>query len=171
MRNLRDVADVELLRSVYYALCQSLLLYCITCWGSAAKTNLLQVERAQRSVLKVMFRKPYRFPTVDLYRLSGVLSVRQLFISRVSVAVHRSILASDDNTRITDRRVYRLPVPTCKTSFAFRFGTPMKHIIYNVVAKHCDIRNRPIFETKRLVNKWLLALSYNSTEDLLRVET
>ncbi|KOB75896.1 Uncharacterized protein OBRU01_06467, partial [Operophtera brumata] len=51
MRNLRFVACVDTLRLVYYALCQSLIVYCVTCWGCAGKSFIIQAERAQRSVL------------------------------------------------------------------------------------------------------------------------
>lgn len=167
MRKLRDVACVDLIKSIYFALCQSLLLYCVTCWGSAAKTYMLLVERAQRSVLKVMLRKPYRYPTIDLYRDIGVLNVRQLFILRTSTAVHRSLLTSANYEVLTKRRNYKIPAPSCKTSFAQRFGEFIKAHVYNSVVKFCHIKNKPVYEAKRIINKWLLNLAYDATEDVL----
>ncbi|XP_063837548.1 probable RNA-directed DNA polymerase from transposon BS isoform X1 [Ostrinia nubilalis] len=52
-RNLRRVANTDVIKMVYYALCQSLLTYCITSWGGAPKSSMLHLERAQRAILKI----------------------------------------------------------------------------------------------------------------------
>ena len=54
-KKLGRVANEATLKMVYYALCESILSYCITAWGVAHKTHLLKVERSQRSILKVAF--------------------------------------------------------------------------------------------------------------------
>ncbi|CAH2238904.1 jg13712 [Pararge aegeria aegeria] len=43
-------------------------------WGGSNKTSLLRLERAQRAILKVITKKPYRYPTIDLYKDCKVLS-------------------------------------------------------------------------------------------------
>ncbi|CAG9097769.1 unnamed protein product [Plutella xylostella] len=52
-RRLRDVANPEILKTVYLSLAQSILSYCIPAWGGADKTAMLRLERAQRAVLKM----------------------------------------------------------------------------------------------------------------------
>ncbi|GBP97314.1 hypothetical protein EVAR_48027_1 [Eumeta japonica] len=52
-----------------------------------------QVESVQHSVLKVMIKTSYRYPTRNIYGDGGALFVRQLFILRTSVSVHENILA------------------------------------------------------------------------------
>ncbi|CAB3251301.1 unnamed protein product [Arctia plantaginis] len=74
-KNLRQVADDKLRRSVYFALAQSLLTYCITTWGGAPRSTLLELERAQRAVLKVSLTLPFRYPTSLLYKKAKVLTV------------------------------------------------------------------------------------------------
>lgn len=66
-KKLRHLAKFELLRTVYYALVQSVLGYCVVAWGGACKKYLIRLERAQRSLLKVMTFRPFRFPTKELY--------------------------------------------------------------------------------------------------------
>lgn len=75
-KKLRYSADENLLKLIYVALCQSIITYGISVWGSAAKTTMLAAERAQRSVLKVMLLKPFRYPTHSLYAEAKVLTVR-----------------------------------------------------------------------------------------------
>lgn len=52
------MADIELLRMIYYALAQSVMDYCGEIWSGALKTHLLTLERAQKSILKVMTFSP-----------------------------------------------------------------------------------------------------------------
>lgn len=58
---------MNLIYSVYLALAQSTLRYCMTMWGGALKTSVLQVERTKKAVLEVASKKPLRFPTVDIF--------------------------------------------------------------------------------------------------------
>lgn len=51
-KKLRHVLSSDTLVTVYYALAQSILTYCISIWGAAAITHLLPLERAQRSITK-----------------------------------------------------------------------------------------------------------------------
>lgn len=79
-KNLRHITSKKLLNQIYIALVQSVLIYCIPIWGGAIKTKFMEIERAQRSVIKVMYHKPYRFSTEKLYTISGLLTVRKLYI-------------------------------------------------------------------------------------------
>lgn len=161
---LRDSASVEQLRLVYLALCQSIIQYCITVWGGAAKTHLLSLERAQRAVLKVMSKKPYRHPTSQLYSECEVLSVRQLFVLRTILRKHRSVPLPDPNRRSKKPVCPRTP---CRTSFAKRHYTVMSSKLYNVSNKHLNITLLSRHELKDKVSKWLQTLDYHKTEDLL----
>ena len=73
---------------VYYALAQSIIDYCITSWGGASKSHLIEVERAQRALLKVGAGLPYRTPTVELYKDWDLLTVRQTFIMHIVIKKH-----------------------------------------------------------------------------------
>lgn len=79
-KTLRHVTTKDLLNQIYISLAQSVLGYCLPLWGGATKVKFLELERAQRSLLKVMFFKPYRFPTEQLYLTAGLLSVRKLYL-------------------------------------------------------------------------------------------
>lgn len=171
MRELRNVACFSTLKSVYFALCQSLITYCIKCWGSATKTFMIRVERAQRSILKVLLHKPLRYPTSELYKNCGVLTVRQLFILRTSLSVHKTVLASPEYSAMLKRRIYRLATPPVKTVLARRFGEFVKAYVYNSVLKHCNIKDMTVVEAKHTIHKWLSMLTYDGTEKLLQILT
>ena len=47
-------------------------------WGGATKTKFLELERAQRCLIGVMFTKPYRFPTTELNSLTDIPSQKSI---------------------------------------------------------------------------------------------
>ncbi|KAJ8722663.1 hypothetical protein PYW07_007549 [Mythimna separata] len=153
---------------VYCALCQSILTYCITVWGGAAKTLLLPLERAQRAVLKVMTFKPFRYPTVQLLDDCKTLSVRQLFILGTVLRKH-STLKYDKS--ITTKRRSRVVCQTyrCRSSLAARHHNVISCRLYNKINIQCNIYPLSRFECKRKVLNWLLNKSYEYTESLLKI--
>lgn len=168
-RKLRHVADPNLLKSVYYALCQSLLLYCITVWGGTHKTTLLGLERAQRSVLKVSKFRPFMFPTKELFELCGVLSVRQLFIQQCILKKH-SQLNYDPSLGLLKRRDYVFPYETpFKTAFVQRFFPFLGFFLYNKANKLLKIYSLKYVACKTTISTWLKKISYEDTEALLHI--
>ncbi|CAG9115901.1 unnamed protein product [Plutella xylostella] len=73
-KQLKMIANKDLIRLTYTALVQSILTYCIVVWGGAGVSYMIAAERAQRFVLKVAYRKPFRYPTEHLYHDCEVLN-------------------------------------------------------------------------------------------------
>lgn len=167
-KRLRVSAEYETLKSVYYALCQSVISYCITAWGGAPKLHLLKLERAQRAVLKVMTFKPFRYPTDELYRDCQVLTVRQLFVLHTILRKHAS-LQYDANV-LSRRRFYSVcPTPRVKTAFAKRHFLVLGSHLYNKANKHCKIFSLCRQLCKIEVSKWLQTKTYDATENLIKL--
>lgn len=163
---LRNSADIETLKTVYYSLCQSLLIYCVTAWGGATKTSLLPLERTQRAVQKVMLRKPFRYPTEQLYQDCKLLTVRQLFVLRSSLRKHASVPPSQVlHTRRRSARV--CPVERYRTTFATHQYFILSSRLYYKLQKKLTINNLNHFELKRKLLNLLLNLNYSDTEDLI----
>lgn len=169
MKKLRNCATEQVLRIVYYALCQSSLQYCISVWGSAAKTILLQLERAQRAVIKVMLKKPFRFPTDTLYRNSKLLSVRRLYILKAVLRAHSVVATLPTYTQLLTKRVFRVPLPKTRSAFVKRFPAYMHLRLYNSVCKVLSIQSFTRSKLVLVVRKWLETLSYGDTEVLISI--
>lgn len=167
-KNLRHVADSKVMRTVYLALCQSVLTYCISSWGGAAKTHLLELERAQRLILKISLFKPRLFPTTDLYQQAEVLTVRQLYVLATILRQHASLNYSSFNPVLKRRRFHQVcqarPARTSFSRYFFFFQGPR---LYNIANKLLTIYPRTKIECRRKVSKWLLTLTYDDTEKLL----
>lgn len=168
-RNLRTSLDFNSLKTVYYALAQSILSYCITSWGGAVKSLLLRVERAQRAVLKVLINKPSFFPTTNLYSLCQVPTVRQLFILN-SVLRKHSQLYYDHNLINLKRRSDRIcKIESRRTAAANRHFYYIGSHLYNRINKLLNIYPLTLFKCKEKCLVWLQTLSYEDTESLLEV--
>lgn len=161
-KTLRESAGIDILKMVYFTLCQSIVGYCIPVWGGAAKTYLLRAERSQRAVLKVMLRKPYRYPTIQLYADCKVLTVRQLFVLQSVLRIHARLPPSDPR-----KRTYVPPGVQHKTCFARRQFYVLSLQIFKKVQKELDIIDQNKFNVKLKTSNWLLQQDYTKTESLI----
>lgn len=167
MKSLRHACDKNTLLMVFNSLCQSIISFGILAWGGAAKGAMIELERAQRAVLKVMLNKPFRYPTDDLYKEAEVLGVRQLFIHKAVTLVHKKTINSDEYIKISQKRVFKVSVPAIKSAFASRHPNFLLPSIYNKICKIFDVKSIPTSTLKRQVQTWLLSQSYTDTENLI----
>ncbi|CAF4841982.1 unnamed protein product [Pieris macdunnoughi] len=165
-KNLRHVADSALLKQIYTALAQSILIYCIPAWGGAIKTKFLELERAQRSLLKVIHFKPYRFPTEMLYAVSDLLSVRKLYVLQTTLRTHRHI--GYDPSILNRRRRHNVaPLPTFKTKYAHRQYCYQSANLYNKLNKELNLYNMNKYKCKITINCWLKTQTYEEVESII----
>lgn len=166
-KTLRHVADAVLLKQIYISLGQSILNYCIPIWGGSAKTRFLELERAHRSLLKVIYFKPYRFPTVSLYSQCGLLSVRKLYVLHAILKLHKK-LPYNSTTQNKKRRIQNVaPVAQIKTVYARRQFTFQSARIYNKLNKILNFHPTTTHSCKYRLQNWLLGKDYDEIENLL----
>lgn len=168
-KKLKPVADPEVILQVYLALCQSIITYCISSWGGAAKTTLMPIEISQRAVLKVSTGRPFLYPTELLYKSCDVLTVRQLFILSIILKQH-SMITFDPHLQ-TRRRKYNVCNQTLQihTSFIRKFVHFLGPFLYNKINKILNIYSLSKHELKIKITRWLKTLTYDQTEDLLKI--
>lgn len=166
-KNLRHVAPPILLKNIYFALAQSILTYCLSVWGGATKTKFLQIERSQRALIKVMFFKPYRFGTHELYTLSNLLTVRKLYVLQAIIRRHKHTVYDSDfyKRRRTDKAI---EIKTTKSAYAQRQYTSQSAHLYNLANKSQNIYKTLYSDCKKLVKFWLQPKTYDETESLIQ---
>lgn len=162
-KKLRNSADPDTLKVVYFALCQSILAYCIPAWGGATENVFLRLERAQRAVLKILFYRPRRYSTVQLYAESKVLTVRQLYVFQSMLRKH-SVRPLSEPTGRVKHTVF--PQQSCKTSFAKRCYYINSSKIYNQLNKELKFFHSTKYQFKSALREYLLKLDYRKTENL-----
>lgn len=166
-KSLRQVMTSTLLRKIYVALAQSVITYCIPVWGGATKTKLLELERAQRSLIKIMYFKPYRYSTDNLYKLCELLSVRKLYIVNTIKYKHKKV--PYDPSQINKRRKGTvIQSPSIRTEFARRQYNSQSAHIYNSINQKLNLYPMISYECTKVVTEWLKTLSYDNTETILK---
>lgn len=166
-KTLRHIAQPKIVKIFYFALCQSLISYCITSWGGASKTHLLIVERAQRAILKTSAFLPFRHPTSELYHIWDVLTVRKLFILNSLIRKHTE-LPYDPNLNKDKRRKGKVcELKSTRTSWAQKYYYFSGDMIYNKVNSILSIYHLPKHKYKMTISNWLKSLTYDETEKLI----
>ena len=168
-KNLRRVADAKVLKSVYYALCQSVLTYCITVWGGASKKSMIRVERAQRAILKTAHSLPFYYPTSELYVKCKLLTVRQLFIMQTILQKH-SILSYNPTLNAYKRNRSKVcSTKQYKLALSHRHYGFLGSYLYNKINPILNIYPMTKSTCKQALILFLLKHNYNETENLLIV--
>lgn len=114
-KNLRHVADTDTLCTMYLALCQTLLLYCLSTWGHCLV--MFHLDHAQRAVFKVRWKLPCLYPTTNVsfkwqVSVQVQVSVREIFILPVFLKLTRLLninaLVLKDNAALIFTQNFRL---------------------------------------------------------------
>lgn len=130
----------------------------------------MKVEVAQRAVLKVANKKPFRYPTNELYQDTNFLTVRQLYILAVILRFHKTA----PYTALTKRPISRRNtwhVPTTNTRHAQRAYYYKGPTLYSHYERVFDLYNTTRFICKKKITSWLLTLNYSETESLVAFES
>lgn len=166
-KSLRNIVDKKTLIGIYLALAQSIISYCISSWRGAAKTHMLQLERAQRALLRVALKKPFRYPTHELHKESQVMTVRQLYIHNLTVNINTTKYPTASTRGTRARGINQLAVPNTKTSFVQHFRAFLGPYLYNKASGEItNLENMNHFERKTAIRDWLIKKNYEDTESL-----
>lgn len=157
----------NILNNIYISLVQSVITYCIPVWGGALKTRFLELERAQRTLLKIMYFKKRTFSTQSLHLLSNTLSIRKLYIIHLTLKKHTN-LTYNPSAR-GKRRIGNVAfVPQVKTQFASTQFEKRSAYIYNKINKILNIYHKTSYECKTVLIKWIQTLDYDEVENIIQ---
>ncbi len=73
---LTDVA----LKSVYYSLFHSNLIYCLTIWSSTTQSNIKLITKLQKAAIRIIARKSYNAHTEPLFKIHKILPLAKLIL-------------------------------------------------------------------------------------------
>lgn len=168
-KQLRHAMTLQSLKKVYFALSQSILTYCIRAWGAADKTTLLQLERAQRALLKVILFRPRYYSTSALYEECSVLSIRKLYIKAI-IGKQHSLVTLDKITlsELKRRKDKVFKVPASRTKLGRKSLRIMGPKLYNRVSQNRAIVQMSYRQVNITLMDFLGNLTYyDDTEKLM----
>jgi hypothetical protein len=164
-RELRQILEPHQIKTIYFALCYSLINYGILAWGGVAKTIMDPAYKAQKLILKVMLGLEYTYPTQQLYKDTMILNVRQIYMSRLTLEMSKNESNMDIVQSRNTRQRGSLFVPQVYTSFARRFHTFLGPRLYNAVLPRIQPTKGNL--TKTALSTFLLGLGLEESETLL----
>lgn len=123
-RRLKSVFSEKQLLTFYNSLVKSILTYCITSWGNLNNKLYQKVEVLHKKIIKIIYSKPRRYPTVTLYKESGLLSFRELFVQNVMkfIVKNKTLFPRKEYDRTRNINPLHIPRKT--------FTQTQKHICY-----------------------------------------
>ena len=80
---LRNICNVQLLRSIYFALVQSRLQYGLEFWGGTHETLTNKLVVTQKYFVRVILFKNHREHTSPLFKQLTILPLKNLFVFKV----------------------------------------------------------------------------------------
>ena len=113
---LRKFVNLNTLKMVYYSLVYSHIQYCISIWGSAAKTNLYNIETLQRQSLRIICFKPYRALTDLIFktlRILKVCDIHKLQLGKLMFCYNKNLHNREENlTQVSQTHNYNTRIAT-----------------------------------------------------------
>ena len=132
---LRSILTKRCLLSVYDALVESIIRYCIIVWGGLFNNVLKNLQVTQNTVLKVMFNKSRLHSTSELYAESKLLNIRNIYSHNCLLWIHNNnnyiLLENDYSTRAMVNQ--NIMVPLYKKTHLQRFVFYLAPKLYNTL--------------------------------------
>lgn len=169
-RAIRNILNINDIKKVYYAVCQSQIEYGITGWGSALSTHMDRLNIAQKGVLKTILKLPVRTPTEELFQNIQVYNIQKLYAKNILFKIKKNISEySTVQHRYTTRAINQniLATASLKTSFGQRNMKFNATKLYNALPTQTKkITEINKFKTK--VKIWLREQSENELSNILK---
>jgi hypothetical protein len=78
MRSVKNLLSERALKSVYYALFHSNLIYCIQVWSSTANSNISHITTMQKKAIRLILNQKYNAHSEPLFKKLEILPLPQL---------------------------------------------------------------------------------------------
>lgn len=162
---------MELLKTVYFCLVESVMRYGILIWGSTSFTHIEPLFKVQKLILRIIRNKHFLYPSSHLFQEFEVLSIRQLYIHRTLTFMKKNHQVTNviDYPHNTRRRNTDLVIQRMNTSFGQRC------IIYNGprIFNHLPLNIREPVSSfhvyRRKTRKWLIDFGIECSEQLASI--
>lgn len=167
-RYLVDFLSVRNLKTLYYALVQSLLSYGILGWGGVAENTLHSLVVMQKWILRVIFKKNIRYSSEMLFTENNLLDIRQIFCERMLIYIYKNKIPIQpiEHTYNTRTRTNHINVPLREKTIGQRSVKFLAPKIYNLLPN--DLKTLQSFKKfKHRVKLWILATGRSKFKDII----
>ena len=147
--------------NLYFTLIHSLLVYCITIWGSTSQENMLRLYRLQKRAARVICNSTFGSPGAPLLASLNILDVFSLYKYHLGIFMYSShkkllpatltkyFIFNNETHQFNTRRNKDFHIPFARTSVTQKsvyFAGPKLWNSLPLTLKECHSLN--IFKTK-----------------------
>ncbi len=135
---MRTILPTNILKSVYYALAQSIFDYGIISYGNAYANIISTLEVIQKKIIKVIMKKSNLYPTRQLFLEFKVFTIKQLYCKAILVKFLKSQIQFKNTGNIRTRSVNMClaTVPRMRTTAGQRSAQYLAPMLYNNLPEH-----------------------------------
>ena len=163
---IRDNLSVESMLTLYYTLCYSKLMYCISIWGCTWPSFLNVLIRNQKSILRMIFyKRKYEstemiFSNQKLMKLSNIHKYFLLLDIFKSLKNNSNIFSIQEHTRVTRGNQINMVCPPFRTTLFKNSIMCLGPEIWNSLPTSikCEVNSLSLNSFKFRVKKHLLHL-------------
>jgi len=134
--NLRNIVDYKTIKTVYNAVVQSLLDYCIIIWGGTYTTNLEILNISHKYILKTLLKRKKTYPSTEVYRESGVLPIYLNYVLACVKNLHKQKTDASKLQHPYDTRTHtskKLKLPKVNKHLNIRYYKYLGIKFYNIL--------------------------------------
>ena len=130
---LSEYTPKKILIMLYNSFIHSKLCYSIDSWGNASAVHLNKIIKFQKKLLRIIYRKPFRYHTNELFKKSDILKVDKLYVYKLLIKAHSLYYSASFSSPhyATRHQLYSLPNPFYSTSAGQRTSTFVTSALWN----------------------------------------
>lgn len=130
-----NIINIKTMKLVYDALVHSSLSYGIIAWGGTFNNHVKPLEIAQKSIIKIMYKKTKSYPSKQLFKETDILDLRQTYgLQCLKFIYMRPNNFQKNSNRTSQRRgACEYTVPHCKTRLSQRHISFIAPKMYNLL--------------------------------------
>lgn len=165
---LRYILKRQLLKTVYFALAQSVIQYAIIVWGGIFKTTISPLMRSQNILLRIIMNKDSRYSTSMLYQEFEVMTLRQIYMYNISLfAIKNGHLwerVPETHNLRNQPKVKELKTSKTSTQRHFIYLGPK---IFNMLPNQVQEQRMSPFTLKNIIKKLIFENHFSSFEKFI----
>ena len=166
---LRQILNRKTLMTFYYALFQSVLTYGIIGWGGLYENVSNPLTSVQKYAIKIIFKKPFKYPSEIIYKQQNILNVKQLFYKTTIMSIRKKTIIQSEvshqySTRSKENK--NINVNRIVHTLTQRQSTFTGAKLYNLIPK--NMKQLSDLRFKKEIGLWLVENNDRINEILQR---
>lgn len=152
----REFLPLNSLKMIYYALAESIIQYGIICWGGSFKNVLNRLQIMQKTLIKILIKKPRLYSSQALFEETELLSINKLYIRAILLFYYRNpheIKTITHGYRTRSLTNCHASYPKVNTTIYSNFILSKIKILNNLPNEYKQINNIKLFRKK--VNRYI----------------